>query len=82
MYMYSCSTLIDAQGGAGTCVNFQAEGKQCVDMGAADLEDPSIPDTYKCGDVIRKDNAVVMVDRPAGAACIEGVCRYVYTNEL
>jgi len=60
---------------AGTCTTFKAEGKKCIDMPNSDILDAWIPDTYKCGDVIRKGNDVMMVDSPRNSSCIEGICR-------
>jgi len=62
-------------GKAGSCVKFEAEERDCVSMVSADLLDASIPDTFKCGDVVRSDNRIVMVSRPSGSACVEGICR-------
>lgn len=91
--IYSCSECLNDcdcpsnqycsqnYGSVGTCLSFQAEGKECIPMSTKDLLDATIDSTYKCADVVLDEMNQPIITGPrdeAGnllATCINSVCR-------
>jgi hypothetical protein len=62
---------------AGTCVDFKALGKSCLDLPVSALSNPSVSTDKKCADVSSKSiGGKVFADRPDTAVCIAGLCQF------
>jgi len=65
----------------GNCATFNKVGAPCVPMTSNELADATIPDKYKCADIVRSGDgsAIVSVDGPhlssnLDATCVDSVC--------
>jgi len=63
---------------AGTCINFGAEGNDCVPMDGGSLSNIKIDSKWKCADIVSFDGEIVFVDGPGsgnvGAKQVSSIC--------